>query len=181
MAGINTTAEITSVFLLLLFAVGVWGTKAVYVAAPRLELDGVGTTPISCTSFACFYVTGTQLITTTRGHDVIVLIVGCAFACGNISSITDSSGLNFVQRVSYAARGELWEYYAVATSPLKSDNVTVEIQNTNLCIEWCGMQVLAIHGANTRAIFDPNPSIPATVSCPGPNGCLLASIQTSTF
>ena len=52
------------------------------------------------------------------------------------------------------------------------------------------MQVLAIHGSNARSIFDPNPSIPATVSCNGlcgpcsaslHNGTCSASIQTSTI
>jgi len=53
------------------------------------------------------------------------------------------------------------------------------------------MQTFAISGANTVGVFDPNPSIPATVSCPGTGcgdctanfrqGTCSASIQTSTI
>src|SRR5437667_12073254 len=53
------------------------------------------------------------------------------------------------------------------------------------------MQAFAIHGADTASLFDQDPSIPATVSCPGPDcgncypdyntnpGTCSASIQTS--
>src|SRR5438128_8595918 len=53
------------------------------------------------------------------------------------------------------------------------------------------MQTFAISGANTVGVFDPNPSIPATVSCPGTGcgdctanfrqGTCSAFIQTSTI
>src|SRR5438128_2696491 len=54
-----------------------------------------------------------------------------------------------------------------------------------------GMQVLAVHEANTLGVFDPDPSTPTAVSCPGKDcgGCTASfgkgtcsvSIRTSTF
>src|SRR5438309_4997715 len=53
------------------------------------------------------------------------------------------------------------------------------------------MQVFAVHGANTLAVFDPDPSTPAAVSCPGEGcgdctanfgkGTCSVSIRTSTL
>jgi len=102
--------------------------------------------------------------------------------CG-ISSIIDSSGLNFTMRISFNSRGSfsdgLFEYYARTASPLRSDNITVVFSANT----WRhGIQVLAIHRANTLDIFDSNPTMPAMVSCIGVQ--LLpcsASIDTSTM
>jgi hypothetical protein len=111
----------------------------------------------------------TQLLTTARGHDVIILFCYCAPPV----TILDSSGLVFTERLAYGdfIHGSLFEYYAIADSPLKSDNITV-IPNQ----QEVGMQVVAIHGANTNRIFDPNLSVPATVSSQS-----SLSIETSTI
>src|SRR6266540_1791938 len=87
---------------------------------------------------------GPSQLTTTQGFDVVLLIVECGYSyCPiTISSIIDSSGLTFTQRVSYAPNDKLWEYYARPTSPLKSDNITV-VFSADATI---GIQVLAIHG-----------------------------------
>ncbi len=145
-------------------------------ATPPLELDGVGTN-------TCYYNCYSQLLTTTKGHDVIIVMVD---NYDNVVTIADSSGLTFTQRISSAPNGygQLWEFYAVATSPLKSDNITVVADNC-----CTGMQVVAIHGANTRAIFDQSPSIPATCSGTACGDCeagfrtttCSVSIQTSTI
>jgi len=113
---------------------------------------------------------------------VIVVIIG---TCCSATAIKDSSGLNFTQRISYAS--EIWEFYALATSPLKSDNISVVGNPLRGTI--FGMQVFAVHGANTLAIFDQNPSIPATCSGSACGDCeayieatsCSVSIQTSTI
>jgi len=119
---------------------------------------------------------------------VIVLVVETYCNTG-ISGITDSSGLNFTLRVSHAngCYGTLWEYYAIATARLNQDNITVIAEGC--CNTIMGLQVFAVHAANTIGVFDPDPSTPAAVSCPGTNcgdctanfsqGTCSASIRTS--
>ncbi len=188
-AGFTTRAKIACAILLLLMMGGVSATKPAHAAAPPLALDGVGAN--TCQGQFCVQ---SQLLTTTKGHDVIILIVECVdgSTCDKVSSVSDSSGLTFIQRISYSTGDwlgtKLSEYYAIATSPLNSDNITVDTCTATLyCVE--GMQVLAIHGANTRAIFDPNTSIPGTCSGTACGDCVAyirattcsVSIETSTL
>ena len=158
-------------------------TEAVYATpALHLALDGVGTNSLPCFSFQKHC---SQSITTTKGHDVIIVIVQCGArsSCDNITTVTDDSGLTFNQHISYAGlccdyyAPHIWEFYAVATTQLKLDNITVFADN---CCE--GFQVVAISGANTRAIFDPNPSIPATWSGNPYGDCIdTCSVSLQTF
>ena len=138
-------------------------------AAPSLGIDGVGR-PSGC----C----GSQLLTTDNANDVVVLIAECGFrSCnGNVSSVTDSSGLSYKLRLSYGPNDRLWEYYAIAPAPLSSDNITVAV--SGFLVGW---MVFAVKGANTASAFDISPSLPATISCPGApgrNDCTV-SAQTS--
>lgn len=149
-----------------------------------LSLDGVGVS--NCQRQFCVH---SQLLTTFSGHDVIVLVVETYCNTG-IAGITDSVGLNFTLRVSHTndCYRTLWEYYAVATRRLNQDNITVFADQC--CNTIMGMQVFAVHGANTLAVFDPDLSTPAAVSCPGTDcgnctanfgqGICSVSIQTST-
>ncbi len=154
-----------------------WGSLLQYQPVPppnnpSLRLDGIGVN--SCQQQFCQQ---SQLLTTTQSRDVIIVVVETC--CGtNVTSVTDNNGLTFTERISYTSQTEvsggfggnqtLWEYYAIATSPLNSDNITVVAGKC--CYTVSGMQTFAISGANTVDVFDPNPSIPATVSCPG-TGC----------
>ena len=150
-----------------------------------LTLDGVGTS--NCQRPFCVH---SQLLTTVSGNDVIVLVVETYCNTG-ISHITDSSGLNFTLSVSHAngCYGTLWEYYAISTAGLNQDNITVLADQC--CSTIMGMQVLAVHEANTLGVFDPDPSTPAAVSCPGEGcgdctanfgkGTCSVSIRTSTL
>ena len=152
----STKATLVCALLLLLAVGGMSASKTVHSRTPHLALDGVGVTP---SDWPFHHGVKSQLLNTTRGNDVIVLIV----EIGPVLSIIDSSGLNFTQRVSYQG---ILQYYARATSPLRSDNITVVCD----CMPFAGMQVLAVRGANTRAIFDASPSIPSLVSCPFSRG-----------
>lgn len=119
-------------------------------------LDGLGSN-ISCQARGCI----AQSITTTQTNDVIIVTLGPA---NNVSLLTDSSGLTFNQRLSYAQstyNESILEYYAVAPAPLSSDNITV----VGCSCPRDGIQVIAIHGADLGSIFDQDPSVPATVSC----------------
>src|SRR4029077_2773557 len=84
-------------------------------ADPSSALDGVGYSTTCQDGNYC----AAQLINTTQSNDVVILIVESQ----NSSSpgITDSSGLTFTERIAYASTTsnlKLWEYYAVASSPL---------------------------------------------------------------
>ncbi|HEV2120845.1 MAG TPA: hypothetical protein VGS11_12185 [Candidatus Bathyarchaeia archaeon] len=156
-------------------------------ADSQLRLDGLGVN--DCHRQFCQQ---SQLLSTAENNDVVLLIVE---TCCNttISSVSDSSGLTFSERLSYASRTSsggqmIWEYYAVANARLESDNITVVTDQC--CYRVWGMQVLAVSGADTSTVFDQDPSVPATVSCPGPDcgdctanfahGACSASIQTTT-
>jgi hypothetical protein len=189
--------------IFLLFAIGTLSfTKTVHATAPPLNLDGVGTSTGRC----CTDSPQSRLLTTSRGHDVILLLVEWD---GQRMAVEDSIGLSFVQRLFFTPQPSLYcapscpsisEYYAISNSPLKSDNITVIVSNpSGCCLPISGMVVIAVNGANTMAVFDQNLSVPALVSCPflgvaytcqspGYGACLAnvygtcsASIQTSTF
>jgi hypothetical protein len=134
-------------------------------------LDGVGT------NTTCGVNCRAESLTTERGHDVVILIAECGFtSCSStISTISDSSGLNFTQRISYAPSDKLWEFYARAMSPLKSDNISAVSTGTPI---W-DMQVFAIHSANTAAVFDQSPRFPETLSCLGPGGTSVTTCSAS--
>ncbi len=154
--------------------VAIIGVPQTVNATPPIGLDGVGRD----------IAPGEQSLTTTRPNDVVILIIECDFATscdGSISSITDNTGLNFLLRVTFAPGDKLWEYYAVARSPLTSDNITV-VGQCNFTYHVCGMLAFAIRNANTDGIFDPSPSLPVTVSCLGfqVSQC-TASTTTSTI
>ncbi|TMI34022.1 hypothetical protein E6H27_02790 [Candidatus Bathyarchaeota archaeon] len=184
-AGFTTRAKIVCAILLLLIVGGVSAAKPANATIPPLALDGVGTNT-TCKAPNC----EAQLLTTTQGYDVVLLIAECGWTyCPiTISSIIDSSGLTFTQRVSYAPNDKLWEFYARAVSPLRSDNITVAFSCLSDCLNQVfsihQIQVLAIHGANTRATFDPNPSVPHAVTCPtataGYDSCSVIT-ETSTL
>ena len=149
-----------------------------------LSLDGTGVS--GCQQPFCVH---SQLLTTFSGHDVIV-VVAETYCNTRIAGVTDSIGLNFTLRVSHTNNcyGTLWEYYAVATRRLNQDNITIFADKC--CNTIMGMQVFAVHGANTLTVFDPALSTPAAVSCPGTDcgdctanfgqGTCSVSIQTST-
>ncbi|HVH14468.1 MAG TPA: hypothetical protein VNA15_01960 [Candidatus Angelobacter sp.] len=137
---------------LIILAVLVAGSAS---AAPTLNrshpsaLDGAGINP---TGWSSHHGWRSQLLTTTMGHDTLILLIE---PLGNISAILDSTGLEFIQRFSNSG---LAEYYARATASLHSDNITVVGQG----MPRGAMQVLAIHGASDQATFDQDPSAPAS-------------------
>jgi hypothetical protein len=170
------------VLVLFSFATILGSAPQVHATTPLLS-DGIGVNTI-CVAGNC----NAQLLTTNRGHDIIILVAECGFTtCPvTISKILDSAGLVFLQRLSFQPNDAIWEYYAIANQPLTADNITVVFSGS---FALTGMQVLAVHGADARGVFDSNLSIPATVSCPGPDcgACSVSSqavcsaqIETST-
>ncbi len=148
--------------LIVMFMVveGVSGSHAVH-AAPSIVLDGIGRNT-SCGETVELQNCAAQLLTTTRGNDVIILVVQCYLCSLNNLSIIDKIGLTYVQR-AYSPNVPYREYYARTSSPLTLDNITVVFpQSWTLKM----IQVFAIKGAS-REIFDPILSSPLNVFCDG--------------
>jgi Cellulase (glycosyl hydrolase family 5) len=141
-----------------------WGSLLQYQKVPSLSLDGLGS-KTNCQANPC----AAQLLTTTEQNDVVILMVSTFD--GTTITVTDSSGLDFTQRLAYSSTtraGLIREYYAIAASPLNSDNITVV--GNQCCYTIVGMQTLAVSGADTSIVYDQDPSVPAAVSCPS-NTC----------
>src|SRR5438445_13682236 len=85
-------------------------------------LDGIGQGP--CNSAAPVINCSTQLLTTTQSNDVVIIVAEGT----NSTTVSDSSGLSFVQRVSYSSTTypshTMVDFYAVPASPLNNENMT---------------------------------------------------------
>src|SRR5436309_6346483 len=114
------------VMLIVVLSALVVSMPHVVSATPSLGLDGVGKPGGCCVS---------ELLTTNNANDVIVVVVECGYiSCSdNVSSLTDSSGLDSTLRASFAPNDRLWEYYAIAPVPLSSDNITVFLKTIAAC------------------------------------------------
>ncbi|TMI51066.1 hypothetical protein E6H13_09615, partial [Candidatus Bathyarchaeota archaeon] len=159
--------------VVLLFAAALISSSHFVHASPTLGLDGVGVQPTPC----CGPQPNSEVLSTNNGNDVIIVIIECGYrSCnGNVSSVTDSSGLSYTLRISYTPNDRLWEYYAVAPTPLSSDNITILVSGS--LFTW---MAFAVKGVNTASVFDSSPSLPAMAACagPGPNDCSV-SAETS--
>src|SRR6059036_921338 len=150
--------------IIVLFLMSVAALAVSHVKSVRADtspgLDGVGNA-MDCGVQNC----AAQSITTTKNNDAIILVAECGFYVCNdsISSITDSSGLNFTPRVLYSPNDELLEFTAIAPSPLTGDRINVTYSgNPTYGLQ---IQVIAVAGVDPSAIFDQDPSIPATEPC----------------
>ena len=147
-------------------ALAVSQLKPVY-ADSSSGLDGVGEGLICggqvCSAHCGDQFCAVQSLSTTKSDDAIVLVAQCGFVSCNdtISSTTDSSGLSFAQRLSYSPNDALWEFTTIAPSPLTGDRINVTYSGDY----GLHIQVIAVAGVDPSAIFDPDPSIPATASC----------------
>ena len=96
-----------------------------------------------------------EQLSTSRANDVVVLIANCS-----VCKISDSAGLAYTFRATVGSGdGVLSEYYALANTPLSSDNVTVSLSY---------MHVFAVHGYSAK-IFDL--ATPLLVNCPTDAPC----------
>ena len=150
---------------------------------PSWGLDGIGSGANA--GIACQGTCIARYLTTAHANDLIILVANCdGCTTGQISSITDSSGLTYTQRANYADPNpiqpgyfRIWEYYAVARSPLSSDNVTVAWKGIN---GMNRMQVFAVHGYGREHFDVPSPVTMSSGSCVGLNlGTCSAALGTS--
>lgn len=105
---------------------------------------------------------GTITLSTSNSNDII--IVAAFLNGGPITSVT-SANLTFTLRVRIldSAGGDQYveEWYAVASSPLSSEVITI---NGTVNGSYLEAVAFAISGANTSTIWDSNVSVPASNS-----------------
>jgi len=170
--------------------------SSVYAVAPSMRLDGVAVgNSYSCDTSSCFSLcsshqncSASATVTTANDNDVIVVIAQCGiFAnCGsnfptpssvdNITSIVDDGGHTWILRAAYTPTygRPIWEYYAVAHSPLSSDRINVTWSGSNIFV---GFTALSVSGANTQHPWDPSRTLPAeqalSSGCTNPRTCTV--------
>ncbi|HZY46671.1 MAG TPA: hypothetical protein VFE96_02635, partial [Candidatus Bathyarchaeia archaeon] len=157
-----------------------------------LALDGSGMTNCSNHTSSC-----SVTLSTAHSNDIIMVYAtetldqqtSCIF------SISDTANLDWFNRtnVIYARSGrdQLQEFYARSTSILSSDTITESILNCGL--NYNGLQVFAISGANFNIPFDQSFGVPgtnqgdntvpitnATTTISNPNDFVFASVQHGT-
>ncbi|HMD78817.1 MAG TPA: hypothetical protein VKF39_02420 [Nitrososphaerales archaeon] len=148
------------------------------ILGASLELDGHAVSSSSCTS-PC-----TLSISTTLPYDVIVVLVEGNAGGVSCSLPTDTQGLSWKIRTACAdtpagSPGQMayGAYWAVASSPLSSDTVSVTITGGgNL-----RLLIFAVNGANTNNPFDPNGALPSFSSANEPSGCVMSTSNPNDF
>ncbi len=108
---------------------------------------------------SCNAVTTCQLTLSTASPDDVIILAGYETSSSvHISSISDTAGLTWQVREQYSSNGMTEEWYAIASSVLSSDVVTVYYSGS----ATGGISAFAIHGANTAAPFDTHSGLPVT-------------------
>ena len=155
------------------------------VGIPAIHAGGSSSIGIDgSASTGCGYVTSCSVsLTTTQSNDLI--IVGCdCYPVSSSFSVRDGSGLTFVQRASQLSIGGnqfIQTWYAVSSSPLSSDSISIVTTNTGET--WYGMVVFAVTGANTANPFlSGYPISQANLACSSPcNEGVTAPAGTFVF
>jgi hypothetical protein len=144
------------------------GTSSLTVIASTssLGLDGHANVDTSGSS-------ATLTLTTSSANDVIIAMAGGQQ--GAAPTIGDTGGLTWILRTHYddGSKTSLYEWYAIASSPLSSDRITI---TSNL--GYNNYEVFGVSGANTASPFDPNSGLPALASS-GTSGYPHLSLSTS--
>ena len=112
-------------------------------------------------------------------------MVGCnCWPVGGSFSVSDTAGLAFLPRTAPVAIGGgqfIQTWYAIATTPLSSDSISVRTSLTGET--WYGVIAFGVSGANTASPFDPNPLLPraqANIACLNNYPCNTGVSTTST-
>ena len=101
-------------------------------------------------------------LTTANPNDVIILTGYETSSSIHISSISDGDGLTWHTRKQLSNSGqggETEEWYAIASTALSSDTITVTYSSSSTT---GGITAFGISGANTNSPFDPNLASPVT-------------------
>jgi hypothetical protein len=119
-----------------------------------LSLDG------SASAGTNFGTTVSVSLTTSCSPDVVVVLIGEDTSRATAAAATPTAqGLAFASRASLQSGSmRLWEFYAIASSPLTSRAIT-EVMSQQTAYT---MTAFGVCGANTAAPFDTNTGLPKT-------------------
>ena len=100
-----------------------------------------------------------ELLTTRMAPDVIVGLLVINDTSTMVDGITDTASLNWHFRANETGptHVQIFFYYAVASTPLSADNLTLTL-SSGAVATVC--QDFGVAGADTNAPFDPNPALP---------------------
>jgi len=167
-----------------------------------LALDGSAVLGCGHSTNSC-----STTLTTSHPGDIIIAYTfealnlqptNCTF------SVSDSAGLSWIFRAGAygrndgtagTTRDQVGEFWARASNPLSSDNVTESIAGCASTIyggEYNALMVFGISGANFNNPFDSNKSLPATnssysntpdtkISTSNPNDMIIGVAQQTTY
>ena len=143
------------------------------VHAAGLALDGAGSNTCTGTTAS---VTCSVTLTTSNSNDIIIAIATAdGESCLPTLGTPTASGLIFTLRKSDSE--PLGEWWALATSTLTSETITITIAESG----QCGGNLVAtlivwgIAGANTVTPFDPHLGLPSENSGSGSSGSVVVS------
>lgn len=157
-------------------------TQPSAVHAQTLTIDGTansGSTPCSTTC--------SVTLTTSNSNDVIIVLAGGNAAEETVLDLLifgtpTANGLTFHTRetdcTSLGTLLSVGEWWAVASSPLLNETITLTATPTADGMQSFSMIAYGISGANTASPFDPNVAHPATAE--GPFATESSSVRVST-
>jgi hypothetical protein len=137
-----------------------------------LSLDG--STSIGASGSA----TATATLTTSRSPDVIIALVTIYTGSSSITiSSISSTHLSFIKRgsINNANHESIEEWYAVASSTLSSETITVTFSAS----AYATGEIFGISGANTASPFDSNPGLPKTATGNSGTAASITGLSTS--
>jgi len=137
-----------------------------------LSVDGSTSIGVS------FSRTATATLTTSHSPDVIIALITVYSGSSSITiSSISSTHLTFTERgsVNNANHEEIEEWYAIASSPISSETITVTFSGT----AYATGTIFGISGANTASPFDSNSGSPKTATGNSGTAASISGFSTS--
>jgi len=132
--------------VLSLTAVLVFVPKA-NAAVPSMALDGFWSL---CSNGRCATSNANASLTTTGYNDVLVLIAQSKGGGNNVTSVSDEDGHVWTLRTTTSHDFPIWEYYAIAKSPLHADRINLTWQYPDPPDAYRSFVVFGVSGGNSN-------------------------------
>lgn len=118
-----------------------------HATVPGMALDGFWSL---CSHGYCATSNANASLTTTGSDDVIVLIAQSKGGGNNVTSVSDQDGHVWTLRAATNRGLPIFEYYAIADSPLHADRINVTWQYSDPPDAYRSFVVFGVKGANTN-------------------------------